>query len=115
MTIEDIAKICHQANKAYCETLGDCTQRDWSKAPKWQRDTVINGVQFHIKYPNKGPRGSHNNWLKVKEEDGWKYGKVKSPKRKEHPCMLPYDELPEEQRIKDYMLFNIVQNLKRFL
>jgi len=26
MTVEDIAKICHDANRTYCETLNDYSQ-----------------------------------------------------------------------------------------
>ena len=28
------------------------------------------------------------------EADGWKYGPVKDPEKKEHPCFVPYDDLP---------------------
>jgi len=39
--------------------------------------------------------------MKQKRDDGWVYGEVKDPERKTHPCMVPYDDLPIEQRAKD--------------
>ncbi|MNE60391.1 RyR domain protein [compost metagenome] len=38
-----------------------------------------------------------------KTRDGWVYGKEKRPEVKMHPCMVPYDQLPQEQRSKDYL------------
>ena len=49
--------------------------------------------------------------MKQKEADGWKYGEVKDADKKEHPCMIPYEELPVEQRAKDYIFKQIVNSL----
>jgi hypothetical protein len=108
MDIESIAKVCHEANRAYCATIGDNSQLPWDDAPQWQRESAVNGVQFHIDNPNAGPSGSHENWMKVKLADGWKFGEVKNPDAKEHPCLVPYDQLPEEQRRKDAIFVGIV-------
>lgn len=29
--------------------------------------------------------------------DGWKYGEAKDPEAKTHPCLVPFDKLPEFQ------------------
>lgn len=109
MTLTDIARVCHQVNKAYCESLGDITQKDWDAAPDWQRQSAIDGVAFHMNNPLAGPKASHENWLRLKEKEGWKYGPVKDEAKKEHPCMVPYDELPQEQKSKDYIFCAIVR------
>jgi hypothetical protein len=36
---------------------------------------------------------------------------VKNPDAKEHPCFVPYDELPAEQRTKDYLFQAVVRAL----
>lgn len=115
LTIENIAKICHEANKAYCRTQGDYSQPSWRLAPDWQRESAINGVKFHLDSPESSPEDSHNNWLKEKEKDGWVYGPEKNPEKKEHPCMVPYSKLPENQRAKDYLFSGIIETLKPFL
>lgn len=108
MKVEDIAKICHETNRAYCETLGDASQVGWSEAPDWQRESAISGVKFHLDNLNAGPSGSHENWLKEKLAAGWKVGPVKNPETKEHPCCVPYSELPADQRRKDALFVAIV-------
>lgn len=103
-----IASICHEANRQYCKTIGDHTQPLWDDAPEWQKNSAIAGVQFHLLNPEAGPSGSHENWMKDKDADGWVYGEVKDPEAKTHPCMVPYDQLPIEQRMKDYIFTAIV-------
>lgn len=107
MKIEHIAKICHEANKALCESNGDFSQASWLQAPAWQKGSVVAGVQHAMDNPEATPENSHESWLKMKEAEGWKYGNVKNPEIKRHPCMLPYDELPKEQRIKDELFLAI--------
>lgn len=108
MKIETIAELCHEANRAYCKTLGDNSQPTWGEAPEWQKQSAINGVEFHQRNPNAGPSGSHENWLKLKLEQGWKYGPVKDPDTKTHPCCIPYAALPPEQQMKDAIFVAIV-------
>lgn len=108
ISIEQIAKICHQANKAYCESVDDNSQVNWEDAPEWQRYSAILGVQFNLDNPDAPPSASHDSWLKVKLEDGWKYGEVKDVEKKEHPCCVPYDELPDYQKVKDSLFKAIV-------
>ena len=112
MKIEQLAELCHEANKTYCHLIGDNSQPSWAIAPDWQKDSAINGVKFHIANPNASPSTSHENWLKQKQEEGWKYGPIKDPAAKLHPCFLPYNELPIEQRMKDSLFIHIVDCFK---
>jgi hypothetical protein len=115
LKIEQVAKITHEANRAYCSSLGDDTQLPWDEAPDWQKDSAINGVKMHLGNPNATPEDSHRSWLAQKESEGWKYGPVKNPETKEHPCFLPYDQLPAEQQAKDYLFRGIVHSLAPFV
>lgn len=112
LTPEKIAQVCHEANKAYCELQGDMSQLPWKVAPDWQTRSVIDGVLFHLNHPGANARRSHENWLELKTVEGWRYGPVKDPYKKEHPCMVPYEDLPEEQRAKDKLFIAIVGALK---
>lgn len=111
MEKERIARLCHELNKAYCESLGDTSQKHWEEAPEWQRQSAINGVEFHLSGSRK-PSDSHVNWMKEKLEQGWKFGPVKDEAKKEHPCLVPYDDLPEEQKMKDKLFTTIVNAFK---
>jgi hypothetical protein len=106
-----IAKTCYEANRAYCASLGDFSFGPWEDAPNWQRDTNIAGVDFISEHPEAGPEASHESWLAVKEAEGWKWGPEKDPYSKLHPCIVPYDQLPREQKAKDYIFGAIVRAL----
>jgi hypothetical protein len=75
----------------------------WELAPEWQRESAIKGVQFILDNPDAPPSASHDSWLEEKRRDGWKYGPVKDAEKKEHPCFVPYEELPLDQRRKDFI------------
>jgi hypothetical protein len=95
------AQRAHEANRAYCLSIGDASQPSWDDAPKWQKDSAIAGVKAILADPLLTPEQSHEGWLGLKEEEGWVYGPVKDPDLKQHPCMVPYDQLPEDQKKKD--------------
>ncbi len=115
MTHEDIARVAHEINRAYCEALGDKSHSEWSVSANWVKDSALRGVWFHLDNPDAGPEASHVSWCKQKVKDGWTYGPVKNPEGKEHPCLVSFSDLPKEQQAKDYLFRQVVHSLKRFL
>ena len=111
MSPEAIARVCHEVNRAYCASLGDTSQVAWEDAPEWQRTSAIKGVEFNLTNPDAPPSASHDSWLAEKRATGWKYGPAKDAEKKEHPCFVPYDELPREQRTKDHLFKAVVTAL----
>ena len=110
--LEGIAKVCHQANKAWCEKNGDLSQKDWEQAEDWQRESAIKGVAFRINNPDSGHDAQHNSWMQEKLDDGWVYGEIKDTEKKTHPCIVPFERLPVFQRQKDALFCAIVDSLK---
>lgn len=108
----DIAFIVHEVNRAYCQTQSDWSQAPWELAPQWQKDSAIAGVEGIKSGKITKPSESHESWLAEKERAGWKYGPVKDADKKEHPCFVPYDELPPNQKVKDSLFFAVVNALK---
>lgn len=107
--MEQVARMCHEVNKGYCESLGDMTQKPWEAAPQWQRDSALKGVYAHLKSNlTMTPEASHESWMNEKVEQGWMYGTLKDEGAKTHPCLIPYSELPVEQRTKDYLFRSVV-------
>ncbi len=107
------AQAAHEANRAYCLALGDTSQPSWEDAPEWQRESAQNGVAGALN--GATPEQSHESWLAEKTKTGWKYGSVKDPEKKEHPCCVPYSELPEEQRAKDGLYLDVVRAVAKAL
>ena len=112
MKVEQIAQVAHEINKAYCEAIGDNSQPSWENAPDWQKESAINGVNFHLSTPDAGPDASHNSWMKQKVESGWVYGEEKNPEEKTHPCIVPFEELSLSQQVKDHLFRQVVHSLK---
>ena len=109
--IEAIAMVCHDANRTYCQTLGDNSQVVWSKASVWQRKSAIDGVKFVLANPNASSEMVHESWMAVKIKDGWTLGPIKDGAKKTHPCLVPYEQLPLDQRKKDQLFRAIVKSL----
>ena len=109
----DIARIAHEVNRAYCLSLGDTSQPVWEDAPEWQQLSALNGVKFHLSGEH-GPEESPEAWLIQKSAEGWKYGPVKDPERKQHPCCVPFEMLPREQQAKDFIFRAVVHALQAF-
>lgn len=109
MTPEQIARVCHEVNRAYCLSLGDETQVAWEDAPDWQRQSAIVGVAKAQE--GATPEQLHESWGAQKVADGWVFGLVKDAEAKTHPCLVPYADLPREQRTKDYLFSAVVRTL----
>ena len=101
------ARAAHEANRAYCIAIGDNSQPSWDDAPDWQKQSALAGVSGVLS--GNTPEQSHEGWMAHKLADGWKYGPAKNPEAKEHPCMVPYSELPEDQRAKDDIFCAVVR------
>lgn len=110
--VERIAGICHEANRVYCCSINDNSQPHWLEAPEWQKQSARLGVEFHLANPDAGDSASHDSWMAQKIKDGWVYGPVKDAEKKEHPCMVPFIDLPLEQQKKDALFRAIVHALK---
>lgn len=62
----------------------------------------------HIKLPDslqvlieKLARNVHEVWAAARIAEGWSYGPERSDVKKQHPCLVPYDDLPESEREYD--------------
>lgn len=106
-----IAAIAYSINVAYCASMGD-EQLSWNDAPEGIKKGIEAGVEFHLKNPDTTPEQSHEEWLKDKEQNGWVYGETKDLANKTHPNILPYDQLPPEQRAKDHLFKAVIKLIK---
>ena len=55
----------------------------------------------------------HEVWAQNRLQDGWRYGEERDDDTKEHPCLVPYEELPESE--KDYDRATAEETLKLIL
>ena len=109
------ARVMHEANRAYCQTLGDTSQVPWNEAPEWQRQSCLDAVDLFVESDEPWLLSStalHDRWMSLKLREGWRYGESKDAEGKTHPCLLPFDELPVEQRFKDNLASTILHQFR---
>lgn len=109
--VQKIARVCHEANAAWCRAHGDHTQPMWDTAPDWQRQSCLDGVLFHLQNPGAQPSASHDNWRQLKVLTGWRYGPKKDEVAKTHPCIVDFEQLDPVQQAKDRLFQSCVHAL----
>ncbi len=109
-TIEDIARVCHEANRALHLIQGDpVPSAPWARAEAWQRDAAVDGVAKSL--AGTSAEQLHQDWCDLKTADGWVFGPVKDGDAKTHPCLVPYADLDKGQQDKDHVFAAIVAAL----
>lgn len=111
MNHEELAKIVHTVNRAYCIAIGEKPQEPWEDVSDEMKESTYVGINYVLNHPTATASTLHRNWCKQKKEDGWVYGKEKNQEKKTHPCLVPFSNLPKKQRIKDVLFIEIVKAL----
>lgn len=106
-----IARIVHEANRAYAASLGEF-KKGWVNIEPEVKQSLIEGIKFRLANPDATPEQMHRSWCKSKVAQGYTYGPTVCHRSRTHPCLVPYGKLPESQRFKDY-LFSAIVDLAR--
>lgn len=99
VNIMTVARIIHENNRILQKHNGEEVGPDWYEAPQHQIDSTVQGIRLAAE--GATPEALHESWMEEKLKNGWHYGEVKSEEDLTHPCLVPYAELPEGQRLKD--------------
>ena len=43
----------------------------------------------------------HEVWAQNRINQGWSFGEVRNDELKQHPCLIPYEDLSEEEKLYD--------------
>lgn len=112
--IEQVAEVAHETIRAACWAAGDRTVPTWYEANAWMRVLTIQSVEKQLVHRERfghfpDAAATHDNWRMELLKDGWKWGPVKDAEKKEHPCLVMYQERPFEQRVKDHLFAAVVR------
>lgn len=101
-----IARLVHHVNNAIC---ADNNEQGiaWKDAPGHMQAALLQAVK-----ENLPAKEAHEAWMRSRLENGWVLGLVKDIENKISPCLIPYEELPYSQRIKDTVCMAIVEFCK---
>lgn len=108
--LELILTVLHNAN-AVLKKLNNEKHEELADMEPARRAGIKAAIK-HALENDTSPEESHNKWLVAHEKLGYKYGIEIDREKLLHPCMVPYYQLPETQRIKDDMFLAIIQSFK---
>lgn len=58
-------------------------------------------------------KNTHENWARQRMDEGWRHGPHRDDAKKEHPSLVPYEQLPESE--KEYDRTTAMETLKTIL
>jgi RyR domain len=54
-----------------------------------------------LKLTERLAKNAHDVWARQRLADGWQHGPKRDDAKKKHPCLVPYDKLPESEKQYD--------------
>lgn len=116
VTDRELARILHAASAAAQEVMGDdVISLPWVWEPQSLRELTLNGVARVRGCLAAGStdaevaRCNHGQWVLEKAAQGWRHGPEKDAEQRRHPCLVPWEELGEEEKRKALMFVSIVR------
>ncbi|MEO8433060.1 MAG: RyR domain-containing protein [Acidobacteriota bacterium] len=58
-------------------------------------------------------KNTHENWARQRMDEGWRHGPARNDERKEHPSLVPYEQLSESE--KEYDRRTAIETVKTIL
>jgi hypothetical protein len=74
-------------------------------------DAAASDVQSIIDKPNEGPSNPHRRWVGSKTAEDWEYGEKYDEASKKDPLLVPFGDLPEDERVAAHLKYAIVRVL----
>ena len=107
--MSDVARVVYEANRAYCATMGDYTLQPWDLIGRAEKDSWKLGAAHYVKASGCSPAELHNVWFEEQVKEGWSLGPEIDFAHKTHPCLLPWFQLPVDQRMRALLFYHVVQ------
>ena len=107
-----IAHVCYEANRALQieqNRLDIPIGMPWEELSIEQKESIVVGVEKVL--AGNSPMESHHDWVAIRVQQGWVWGPIKDEAKKQHPLLVPYADLSEQDRRKDYLFCAIVHAL----
>lgn len=81
--------------------------------PKPEETSEVKLPEELLPLIEKMAKNVHEVWAKNRVDEGWSYGPERDDAHKKHPCLVPYEDLPENE--KDYDRATSQETLKLIL
>lgn len=81
----------------------------WEERDEAFRSQFVDLLQQYLSAPSlPTPEEAHESWMEAYFKMGWKYGPTRDPVTKTHPDLVPFDQLPKDERDKDAIFLALV-------
>jgi len=100
LTYEKIASIVHSVTMRFPRSDGSYPE-SWGNIPYDAQKQAADAVERVAEGKHQSPEELHILWGELNMRNGWSYGEKWCPIKKTHPCMVPYDQLSDAQKLKD--------------
>lgn len=81
--------------------------------PKPIDTSNVNLTEDILKLTELLAKNAHDIWARQRMTEGWTYGPERDDAKKQHPCLVPYEQLPESE--KEYDRNAAMETLKAVL
>lgn len=115
--LKEVAKIIYEATRLEAQwSRRKIVPEKFEKRSKAFQEQFISIIKKYLYLSElPTPEEAHNSWMRSYKKMGWKYGKERDPKKKLHPDMIPFCDLPQDERDKDAIFLTIVWAIKNIL
>ena len=112
----EVAKECHIANNNLMVANSEIPNPvDWNDLDTHTKHMNIESVKKIYDNPNITAKDIHDEWMKNKIKDGWKYGDVKDANLKTHHLIIDFDQMNDIDKMKDQIFIDVVNNRREFI
>ncbi len=120
LRLQVMAAAVHTAWFAFAQAAGQSAQ-PWEECPEYQKGDTLHLVRFYEAFD---PRDlsldylsgtAHVVWMKKKIRDGWTFGPVRDASAKTHPSLIPFEQLPLAEQMKDRIVVQAYLTMRKLL
>lgn len=112
ITKDQIAQVAHEAIAEFIEILDSKAHvMPWHLVDETIKVSTLTGVELVLEDPNITAEEIHQRWVDYKRGRGWVHGTEIDLKLKQHPNLVPFDELTPLEQAKDRIFIGVVRAL----
>ena len=98
---EQLDDALKQSNRRFATGCGAKLDATGCKLVRASAEGSATSFRFSHDETEALARTEHERWRRDLERDGWKWGAAKDPSKKEHPLLVPWSGLSEQEHEKD--------------
>jgi len=110
-----ISKLAHNAMADNCLQNYNINVPLWDDLPEDNRIAAFNLTAYTYDHPDITDKELHDEWVKTKLNDGWKYGIKLDNDKKENPNIVEYENIPLHFRISSNIFRNVILSSSKLI